>query len=458
MMSNYPGGFEAGVLIRELPFFNPNGKDFYVGNHATPLVGEKGVSNNNKGTFLSPFSTWDYAVEKVVAGRGDRVWFRPSTTSSVIAAAGIDLDDCDGAAFISTGFGEDRHIVTFSTAAAASLHLDADNVWIEGFLFKNDIDQQTHMIDCGSASTTAKDCVISHCEFREGSSKEALSFITSDAADNASDRMKILNCRFYAPTAGDADNAIHLGKDFNGVRIKGCDFYGDWDEAAIEVPAGGNAQVDLIIQDCNITNLLSTGYGVKINGTANTGSVINTRVFTSSAANAVDAGGLETYNVIYPAGETLAGSANEEKSVVVTGVDLASGDVADVLTVAGGPVIITMLAVKVTTAVSANAALIHFESDPTVGASNTPISASSCAPDIASAAVGDWFAVTGDSAAVAVKYANGTALPDSATNALGIVVDAGGIDLKLSTANPTTGAGTLYCRYKPLAPGAYVTA
>lgn len=138
-------------------------------------------------------------------------------------------------------------------------------------------------------------------------------------------------------------------------------------------------------------------------------------------------------------------------------VALTGGDIEDVLTVSGGPILVTGLWVEITTAVSANACLIHFESDPTNGASNTDISEGTAAPDLASAALGDVFALNGDSQDVMVKYANGTDLPQMANNNGGIFVPAGGIDLKLSTSDPTTGAATIYLQFYPLAPSSNVT-
>lgn len=146
-----------------------------------------------------------------------------------------------------------------------------------------------------------------------------------------------------------------------------------------------------------------------------------------------------------------------ERVAVNTGVALTAGDVDDVFTVAGGPILILGLFVDITTAVSANASLIHFESDPTVGASSTHISEATAAPDIASAALGDVFYLNGDSQDVMVKAANGTDLPQMANNNGGIYCPVGGIDLKLSTADPTTGAATLWLRYKPLGRGVTVT-
>ena len=55
------------------------------------------------------------------------------------------------------------------------------------------------------------------------------------------------------------------------------------------------------------------------------------------------------------------------------------------------------------------------------------------------------------------KAANGTDLPMMENQNGGIYVPVGGIDLKLSTSDPTTGAATIWIRYKPLARGVTVT-
>jgi hypothetical protein len=151
---------------------------------------------------------------------------------------------------------------------------------------------------------------------------------------------------------------------------------------------------------------------------------------------------------LYDLGERVASN---------TGVALTGGDVDDVFTVAGGPILLLGLWVDITTAVSANASLLHFESDPTVGALSTEISESTLAPDIASAALGDVFHINGDSQDVMKKAANGTDLPMMENQNGGLYVPVGGIDLKLSTSDPTTGAATIWMRYKPLARGVTVT-
>ena len=146
-----------------------------------------------------------------------------------------------------------------------------------------------------------------------------------------------------------------------------------------------------------------------------------------------------------------------ERVISNAAVALDGGDVEDVFTIAGGPIEIINIWVDITEAVSAHAALIHFESDPTVGASNTQISEGTAAPDIVSAALGDVFHLNGDSQDVMKKAANGTDLPVKENQNGGIFCPVGGIDMKLSASSPTSGIATLWMRYKPLGRGVIVT-
>ena len=145
----------------------------------------------------------------------------------------------------------------------------------------------------------------------------------------------------------------------------------------------------------------------------------------------------------------------EERTVKNTGVALTGGDVADIFTVAGGHIILKALVVEITTGVSADACLVHFESDPTTG-SSTDIAEGTAAPDIQSAAQGDFFYVVGGSQVVMVKAATGADLPEGLDNNP-VIVPIGGIDLKLSNSDPDAGVATIYLRYAPLEAGAIVT-
>jgi hypothetical protein len=138
--------------------------------------------------------------------------------------------------------------------------------------------------------------------------------------------------------------------------------------------------------------------------------------------------------------------------VATASLALTGGSVADVFTVAGGPVLLLGLFTHITTAVSNNACNFKWQSDPTSGAASTDLCGN---VEIAQAAIGDVFYITGASGTAQAKAAN------AAVVALSCSVPAfllpGGVDAVLANSNPTTGAATVYLVYRPLAEEATVT-
>lgn len=304
--SNYPHGFLNGVVIRGVPLLQLHpGKVHWVNGSSVLPEGGIGGSNGNDGTYLRPYATIDYAIGKCTASRGDIIAVMPGHTETVIAAAGIDLDVA-GVAIIGLGRGSLRPTVTFTTAAAASVDVAAANVLIHNILFVNGIDSQTHMLD-----VHASDVTIDNCEFREGAATQALSAITADTADNDSDRLVVSNSVIHMPTAGPNDG-ISLAKDFIGVRIEDCNIYGNFSNAGIDVPAGGNAQVNLVIKGSAVENLQTGDHAIQINGTGNTGSLLDNRLAGDTLAAIVDTGGLRMY-------ENYVHDTADQSYAIVTG-------------------------------------------------------------------------------------------------------------------------------------------
>ena len=169
--------------------------------------------------------------------------------------------------------------------------------------------------------------------------------------------------------------------------------------------------------------------------------------FPAAAAPANDVSMAEVLREIYELGERVISSV---------AVPLDAGDQDTLFTIAGGPIEIINIWVDITEAVSAHAALIHFESNPTVGASSTEIAEGTAAVDIQSAALGDVFHLNGDSQDKMKKAAVGTDLPVKENQNGGIFCPVGAIDLKLSASNPTSGIATVWMRYKPIGRGVTV--
>lgn len=242
------------------------------------------------------FSTVDSAINMFsTIGRsnlGDQVLLSPGYTETISTAGQIAMDVA-GLTIKGLGNGSNRPVLTFDGAnATPSVTFGAANMRIEGLVLINNEASLNHMFDIGAAD----DLTIHDCDFREGSAT-GLSFITADGSDNDCDRLTISSCRFYAPTAGNYDNAIQLAKDFTNVTIKDCEIDGDFDDAGLHVPAGGNAQVNLQILRCTVKNRLTNTPAIAINGTGSSGIIKDCLLRTDTKATALDNGSLACSNV-----------------------------------------------------------------------------------------------------------------------------------------------------------------
>ena len=174
---------------------------------------------------------------------------------------------------------------------------------------------------------------------------------------------------------------------------------------------------------------------------------IGIAAFPSSAAPANDVSIAEVLREIYDLGERV---------VSKTGVSLTGGSIVDVFTIAGGPIEIINIWVDITTAVSADACIINFKSDPTVGASLTDLCEGTAGADLTGLLVGSLVFLDGGSQDKMLLAVNGANLPSKNNDNGGIFCPVGGIDMILANSDPSTGAATLWMRYKPLARGVTV--
>ncbi len=135
-------------------------------------------------------------------------------------------------------------------------------------------------------------------------------------------------------------------------------------------------------------------------------------------------------------------------------IALDGGNIASLFTVVGGPVILIAMCMELTEVLDA-ACTMAWEANPTVAGSNVPIGAAS--PDLSAFAVGDfiWSELDG-TALIPVDVNGGAALAQGGFSGKTWIVPVGGIDLIMSNSNPTTGIGTMYIRYRPMAVGAYI--
>jgi hypothetical protein len=242
------GGVELGT-----------GRKFYV---------DAGTGNaTNDGTsWQNAVDTIDVAVGLCTASRGDIIYVAQGHTETLTGATTFICDiDVAGISIIGMGTGENRPIIKCNTVTDGVVELTADDVLLENIIFQASADDMEYLVRVSGDNVT-----IRNCRFMEDD-EQPLSCITVGIADNDCDDLLIENCSFYIPTADDANSAIDIVKDMANITIKGCNFRGDWDDAVIDVDAGGDACTNLQILDNVMINQLTGQHCIQISGVTVTG-------------------------------------------------------------------------------------------------------------------------------------------------------------------------------------------
>ena len=241
-LSNYPNGFKGGLTVRDLPLaVGHPGKVFYVadGDTAgnTPAVpNRKGASDTaNKGTYLDPFKTLDYAIGKCVADRGDIIVVLPGYVDTLVAAAEIDVD-VDGITIVGVGKGDKQPLIQFDNAAA-TFEVNADNVTIMGLHFAASVTAVAIGVDIKDGSD----------DFHLEGNRFSAQALTTDEFEDAisvttSDRGVIAYNYFDMDEAG-AASAVHLVGVCLGCNIVDNYVTGDYSAACIESITTAQEQV-----------------------------------------------------------------------------------------------------------------------------------------------------------------------------------------------------------------------
>lgn len=241
---------------------------------------DSGQSHSGDGkTWDGAFITLDEAIGYCTASNGDVIYVAPGHAETLTSDGAVAVDVA-GITIKATGNGDNRPVFTFTTSADADFNITADDCTINGLVFVNGINSQAAFI-----TVTADDTTITKCEFRDGSSTSGLGAIAVGADDGDSDRLTVSNCKFYQPGTNN-DHSIEILYDMVGIRIADNDIYGDFDEGGVAIPAGGNACTDLVFENNKIRNKQSSGYGIAINGTSASVSLVNNTVYTDDVDNA----------------------------------------------------------------------------------------------------------------------------------------------------------------------------
>lgn len=216
--SNYPNGFVNGVQMRNVPIVQSHpGRVFWVYNGTTGLMpGQRGGSDQNKGTFDSPFSTLDYAIGQCVAGRGDIIYIKPGHAESVASATALAFDVA-GIAIIGLGNGSSRPTFTFTTANTATIAVSANNITLQNCLF---IGNFLSIASCFTVGAAA-DFWIDSCEFRDTSAVLGfLSIVTTTVSVN-SDGLKYTNNQRKSDATTNPGPDLVIANTMSRLKVNG---------------------------------------------------------------------------------------------------------------------------------------------------------------------------------------------------------------------------------------------
>ena len=258
------------------------GREFFVGNASTYVPGGvAGVDDPSHGDSPQrPFATLDYAIGQCTGGRGDVINVLPghaeATITTTIAA------DVAGVKIRGLGVGQNRPTFTF-TGTAGVLALSVANVEVTGLVFVAGVASHVRFLSLAGGADGAW---LHHNLFREGS-ETGLSMVEWTGA---ADDVKIEDNAFYAPTAGNYDEAILIASTPTRGIIRRNIIYGNWDEGGIN-NATSNVATLFHIGENSVTNLL-TNVGAIVLVSAVTGQLVNNRLFTDTQATALDPGAM----------------------------------------------------------------------------------------------------------------------------------------------------------------------
>lgn len=225
--SNFPQGFPFGLTVRGMTVLNAYpGRVFWVDSNAG--------ADSGKGTFQRPFDTIDYAIGRCTADKGDIIMVKAGHVETITAAAGVALD-VGGISIIGLGNKRNRPIIDFTTSAAASFKVTADNIYVENLHFRGSVDALTNPIH-----VLGSDFEMSNFTIQDvAGTAQAVDWVLTTAAAN---RMHLHHFEYDGDTAAGTNAGIAIvGGDGHKIH----DFVADGNFAVGFIDIRTTATTDL---------------------------------------------------------------------------------------------------------------------------------------------------------------------------------------------------------------------
>lgn len=239
-MAGYPSLLAGqGTPFLQVSPLLTTGKVFFVNS----VVGK---ANNVGDDSLRPLATWQQAINKCRANKGDYVVIMPGHAESVTTAAGINLNVA-GVRHIMMGVGASRPIFTLSGSTAASIDVTAANNHISGGMV---VDATGIDAIIAAMNIQAADCSIFDLRMilATASAQAVLGILTNASAD----RFHLARSRFEGTIDAGTSAAVRIvGGD--GIVIGGRHDLANWFYGAYTGTVGA---LQGLTTDC--TNILVT--------------------------------------------------------------------------------------------------------------------------------------------------------------------------------------------------------
>lgn len=255
-------------------------------------------------TYLKPYATVDYAINKCTANKGDIIYILPGHAESFSAANGFDADVA-GISIIGLGSGVDMPEFTFADTDA-TIAVGADGVTLANLRFIAGISDIVMGI---SVEAAGDNCTILNCEWPIPGTN---SFEFLDAIDLATtvDNFVIKGCKYRDGTASASNHFIEAGTGTNpGLTILNNDIQGRFAVSAI-----WSDEIDLgcLIGKNTIFNSISGQHCIEFTTTA-TGMIFNNRLYGDTIGAILDPGSMYC-------SDNLASTAIDEAALPIPAV------------------------------------------------------------------------------------------------------------------------------------------
>jgi len=153
--TNFPHGFSNGISVRGMPILQTQpGQVYWVDNSVQLNPQARAGSDSNRGTYLDPFATLNFALTQTTPGRGDIIVVNAGHFESISSATVLLLTSSD-VAILGMGSGASRPTFMFTTAATANIPVTGSGISIQNCLFLCNFAAVASVFTGISASVTA---------------------------------------------------------------------------------------------------------------------------------------------------------------------------------------------------------------------------------------------------------------------------------------------------------------